>query len=61
MFAQSTLLTVGRALNHQGTKPKCTANYKSETNFPTIGAGTLPTQSQLSISEREQSHIPRTN
>jgi hypothetical protein len=23
----------GRALNHQGAKPKCTVNNKSETNF----------------------------
>ena len=30
MFAQSTLLTVGRALNHQSTKPKCKANDKSK-------------------------------
>ena len=52
MFAQSTLLTVGRALNHQGAKPKCTANNKSETNFrPQIR------RSNNKISERGQSIV----
>ncbi|MBO4865555.1 MAG: hypothetical protein J5582_03140 [Ruminococcus sp.] len=37
---QSAKLTVkGRALNHQGAKPKCIANYKSDTNSYQICAG----------------------
>ncbi|MBE6869988.1 MAG: hypothetical protein E7494_14745 [Ruminococcus albus] len=52
MFAQSTLLTVGRALNHQGTKPKCTANNKSKTNFRLKGA-------RQKNSERGQINRPR--